>query len=221
MARIKDREKAIEMRLQGMSYSQIKEELNASKSTLHYWLKDYPLSEKRIRELRDWNQQRIERCRETKARKRQERLDGVFKGMEKQIGVLSKRELFITGLFLYWGEGTKTSRYTISLTNSDPSMLRFFLAWLKTLDVDIDKVSAKLHLYSDMDVQKQTKLWSDMLSIPSKVFRKPYIKTNYYQKEKNYKGRFGYGTCSLSVHGRDLEEMVSAGIQVLQSRYNE
>jgi len=74
MARFKDREKAIILRKQGMSYSQIKKILKVGKSTLSTWLKDYPLSKQRIRELRDWSEQRIERCRETKRKKKEKRL---------------------------------------------------------------------------------------------------------------------------------------------------
>ena len=64
------KEKVLAMRLKGMSYSQIKSEIKVSKSTLSLWLQKYPLSEKRIRELRDWNPQRIEKCRITKENKR-------------------------------------------------------------------------------------------------------------------------------------------------------
>ncbi len=51
MAKIKEREKAIELRKKGMSYSQIREKLGTPKSTLSNWLKDHPLSKERIREL--------------------------------------------------------------------------------------------------------------------------------------------------------------------------
>lgn len=52
MARRIDKNKAIKMRESGMSYSQIKAELGVSKSTLSLWLRDLPLSDERIRELR-------------------------------------------------------------------------------------------------------------------------------------------------------------------------
>ena len=74
MARRKDKERAIKLRLKGLSYSQIKEKIGLSKSTLSNWLSAYPLSEKRIRELRDWNPRKIERRRNTKAENRRKRL---------------------------------------------------------------------------------------------------------------------------------------------------
>lgn len=80
MARFKDREKALILRKQGMSYSQIKKILKVSKSTLSLWLRNYPLSKQRIRKLRDWNEQRIEKCRETKRKKKEERLKQFYRG---------------------------------------------------------------------------------------------------------------------------------------------
>ena len=70
MARFRDHAKALILRKQGKSYSQIKTILKVSKSTLSLWLRDYPLSRQRIRELRDWSEQRIEKCRETKRKKK-------------------------------------------------------------------------------------------------------------------------------------------------------
>ena len=47
------REKAINLRLkEELSYSEIQKRLHVSKSTLSYWLKDYPLTEEKILELR-------------------------------------------------------------------------------------------------------------------------------------------------------------------------
>ncbi|MCX6713082.1 MAG: helix-turn-helix domain containing protein, partial [Candidatus Vogelbacteria bacterium] len=65
MARILVKQKAVKLRLEGKSYSEIKNLLGISKSTLSGWLEDYPLSKERIKELRDWNPRRIENFRNT------------------------------------------------------------------------------------------------------------------------------------------------------------
>ena len=110
------KEKALKMRKQGMSYSQIRAEVKVSKSTLSLWLRDLPLSNARIRELRDFSAVRIEKCRNTKAEKKQSRLNTVYKKVSGDIGKLSNREIFLCGLFLYWGEGSKTNRYSVEIT---------------------------------------------------------------------------------------------------------
>src|SRR3989344_2007289 len=101
MARKEDKQKALAMRKEGMSYSQIKEKLGTSKSTLSGWLYNMPLSKKRIRELQADNPIRIEKYRNTMKAKKDARLKEVYRKVSKDIGILSKRDLFLTGLFLY------------------------------------------------------------------------------------------------------------------------
>jgi hypothetical protein len=219
MARHTDRNKALALRLKGHSYSQIKEQLGVSKSTLHYWLKDHPLPEARVRELRDWSAQRIERFRRTMAAKKEIRRSQVLGEVSKRVSELSARELFLAGLFLYWAEGSKTTRYTVSLTNTDPAMLIFFIQWLDLIRIPRTTLQARLHLYTDMDIAKQTRYWSKVLGLPMSAFCRPYIKNSLSIKRRNYKGRFGQGTCCLSVRGRDIEDYVSMGIQSIRSKY--
>src|SRR4029079_3463303 len=178
MARKEDKQRALVMRKKGMSYSQIKEKLGISKSTLSGWLYDMPLSDKRIRELRADNPVRIERFRNTMRNKREERFANAYQEMSLKISILSSREIFIAGLFLYWGEGNKTTPNAIALTNTNPDMLKFYIRWLNLLGVAKKQLKVSLHLYSDMNVKKQESYWSRQLCIPLSQFRKSYIKKN-------------------------------------------
>lgn len=214
MARRKDKEKAIKLRLKGFSYSQIKEKMGLSKSTLSNWLSAFPLTEERIRELRDWNPRKIERCRNTKAEKRRKRLDSVYENVSKKIARLNNRDLFIAGIFLYWGEGSKSEKTTTGLSNTDPSMLIFFLKWLRFMKVDLKKVSVTLHLYSDMDCQKEISFWKKVLKLPSVCFKKAYIKKSKFSG-LTYKNGFGHGTCNIRVYNRDLAEYIHMAMKYL------
>ena len=107
MAKKLERRKAIELRKQGKSYSQIKKVLKVSKGTLSCWLRDYPLSKQRIRELCNQNEQRIERFRQTMRRKREKRWNEAFQKAKKELLPFYKKDLLIAGLFLYRGEVTK------------------------------------------------------------------------------------------------------------------
>ena len=215
MARKIDKEKAIILRRQGMSYSQIKQKLGINKSTLSGWLSGMPLSEDRIRELGALNPMRIERCRNTKFKKKNARWESVFNKVSKDIGALNDRELFLTGLFLYWGEGGKTKNYTTVLTNTNPSMVKFFMKWLKLLGVDKDKLRINLHLYSDMNIERQIRFWSELLNVKVSQFRKPYIKESK-STDITYKNGFGQGTCSVVYDNRDLNEYVLQGIKYIE-----
>ncbi len=210
-----EKERAIQMRLRGMSYSQIKDKIKVSKSSLSLWLEKYPLSQEKIRELRDWNPRRIENCRNTKLKKRQNKLETIYKAVAKEIGSLSKRDLFIGGLFLYWGEGTKASRSLLVCTNTDPSMIKFFIKWLDLLGIERDKLKIRLHLYVDMNIKVETKFWSDNLGIRKENFKNPYIKESKFSN-LTYKNGFGHGTCNLYYADSEVYNRVMMSLKYLR-----
>ncbi|MBU4369141.1 helix-turn-helix domain-containing protein [Patescibacteria group bacterium] len=219
MARFADREKAIKLRLEEKSYSQIKKILGISKSTLSYWLRDYPLSKQRIRELRDCNEQRIERFRETMRKKREMRLKEIYNEQKRIWLPLTKREKFFAGLFLYWGEGHKDLRGPVGVSNTDPDIIRFILYWLtKILKVPREKIKIALHLYKDMDIQKEHLFWSKILNLPLSQFRKPYIKKSSSLRI-NHKGKFGHGTCRIYICDVRLGEKIMLLIKAIAERY--
>lgn len=218
MALREKKSKAIKMRREGASYSQIKEKLKVSKSSLSLWLYDMPLPEKRLRELRDWNAVRIERFRDTMRHKRESRWMEVRKRAAKDIGTLNKREMLIAGLFLYWGEGTKTSEANTSLSNTDPAMIKFFIQWLELLGVPKNRLRVYVHLYSDMDVQKELRYWSKTLGLPLSSFRKPYVKTSN-QSGLSYPQKFTHGTCNVIYGDRDISEYVTMALDYIRSEF--
>lgn len=217
-ALIEKRIRALELRRQGKSYSQIKSELIVSKSSLSLWLRDHPLPLERIRELRDWNAERIENCRNTKQRHREERLKLVYDSANKTLLPLTKKELFLTGLFLYWGEGGKTQRFGISLSNTNPKVIKFYIKWLVAcLGVSREKMKVRLHLYKDMSVNDEIAFWSSELGMSRKNFGKPYIKSTTL-RGLTFKG-IGHGTCNLVVNGRDYYEKTMMSLQAVVDHY--
>lgn len=219
MARFQDKEKALALRKQQMSYSQIKNILGISKSTLSGWLKNYPLTEERIRELSK-NERIIEKCRETKRKKKEKRLNDFYIEQKKKIFPFDKRDLFIAGLFLYWGEGSKTLSSSISVSNTDPSVINFFANWATNiLKIPKEKMHISLHLYNDMDISKEINYWSKKLNVPKNQFTKPYIKTSLSTRI-NQKGGFGHGTCNLRISNARLSEKVLMAIKAISDKYN-
>ncbi len=201
-----------------MSYSQIKAELGISKSTLSVWLRDMPLPPERMYDLRDYSEVRIERYRETRANTRKMRLEEVYKKVGQDIGTLSERELFLCGLFLYWGEGSKTKGYTVSMSNTDPSVIVFFRKWLNSMGVPDERIRIRLQLYADMEAKKEVEYWSSILGLPLHSFRKPYIKSSN-RLGLTYKQRFIHGTCNLIYDNRDIAEYVHMAMEWIQSSF--
>lgn len=219
MSRIKDKDKAIKLRLEGSSYSQIKNKLGISKSTLSVWLREYPLTSERMRELRDFSETRIEKYIETCRNRRRGIMDRLYEEELVKIIPVLKKDLFIAGLFLYWGEGSKTKDVEIRLSNTNPKIIKFFICWLKDcLRVSSDKIRVKLYLYKDMNIDEETKFWSEELDINRRQFTKPYIKDSN-KASITYKNGFGHGTCNIMVANAMLAKRVLMGIRAIEFIY--
>jgi len=220
MTNFPKKEEALRLRQQEMSYSQIKQAIGVSKSTLSGWLKDYPLSKERIDELRGKSERRIERYRETMRKKREKRLLDIYEKERDYILPLSEKEVFIFGLGLYWGEGSKTRNASLSVSNTDPSIVKFFIFWLnKTFGIPKQKLRINLQLYKDMDIKKELLFWENTLGLTRSQFNKPYIKESSV-KAINHKGGFGHGTCNVAIGNIKLSEKILMAIKAISDEYS-
>lgn len=219
MARHKDHSKALELRKQGKSYTEIKSILGVGKGTLSAWLREHPLPAEDLVRLRDRSPLRIEKCRATKQAKRQTRLDQVYERVKKDLQRQTDRTLLVAGFYLYWAEGGKTKPYTVMMANTDYTMLVCFLDWLELLGWERTKVKVRIQLYADMDIDHGQQYWQKALGLPEACFQRPYIKkTN--RADLSYKGGFCHGTCNVIVDNRDLAEYVLMGIKYLREKYS-
>ena len=127
--------RAISMRKQGLTYSEIRRDIPVAKSTLSLWFHDVGLAEhqkQRITAKRIEGQKRGAEARRTQRIKVQH---DIWSAAEKEIGELSRRELWLIGIALYWAEGAKEKTWRtgarLIFSNSDPRMIRAFVAWIK------------------------------------------------------------------------------------------
>ena len=218
MSKVKEYAKVIQLRKLGLSYNQIKLQVQVSKSTLSRWLKDLPLSKEQIDLLRGKNHQRIERYRESMKKRRETRLNQVYLESRKQLLPLSKKELLMAGLFLYLGEGNKSLKNSVSLNNTDPAVMKFYYYWLKKiLKIPEGKIKVYMHLYGDMDIENELNYWSKLLKIPRSQFIRPYIKESL-RSSIQQKG-YGRGTCALVVHDARLKERIILGLKSILDHY--
>lgn len=216
MAKPALRQKAIALRLQGYTYSQIKQKLHLQKSTLSDWLRNLPLTIGQL-ELLGKNKLnsknvRIEKYRQTVQNRQIARYKKVFSEQSKLLLPLSKKELLIAGLFLYWGEGSK-QKGSANISNTSPQVMQFSKYWMvNALDVPVKKLRIRLHLYSDMDLEKHIGFWSNLLDIPRDQF-KISIK-NSTRAGLSYKS-YGHGTCNLMCFDTTLSEKIAMSIKAI------
>ena len=71
-------------------------------------------------------------------------------------------------LGLYWGEGRKTSKRALSISNSDPHLLKHFQNFLLNIyQVNPNKIKYYLQTFNDNDIRKSVNFWSSKLGINS------------------------------------------------------
>jgi len=218
------REQTIKLRLEKeLSYTEIRKRLGVPKSTLSYWLSEFPLSEERILELRrqGWKkaEAKIERFRTTMRRKRKLKDREIYNKYQKNFTKLSKDTFFIAGLMLYLGEGNKRNYYTISISNTDSRIIKFFVQWLNEfLEIPKEKMKVELHLYENMDIEKEKKFWGDILRFKEYQFYKPAIR-KLQKNSFSYKESYRHGTCALSVTDGEKKRELMMAIQAFLDRY--
>lgn len=118
----------------------------------------------------------------------------LFKEGFGEIKKLSKKELFLCGVVLYWAEGFKHKDESgLGLATSDLRMAKFYLKWLeKCLEIGKEQLILKVtanesHQYRIDEIES---FWSKELGVSKTNFRKPF-----YQKTKwkrDYRGRDKY-----------------------------
>jgi hypothetical protein len=139
------KETAIALRRKGLTYSEILKEIPVAKSTLSDWLHSVGLSKYQKQRLTKKKLAAIKRGAEAKHMQRIVRTQKIIKDAQREIGMISKRELWLMGTMLYWAEGSKEKDYRpgsgVQFTNMDPLMICFFLRWLKEI-CGVDKKRA-------------------------------------------------------------------------------
>ncbi|MEU3851984.1 hypothetical protein [Streptomyces sp. NPDC029554] len=172
------REKARELRLQGWTYDRIQVELGCSKSSISLWVRDLPKPErKRTPEeasaiaRRGW---------EATLRLRDEERQRTKETARQAVGALSPRELFLLGVGLYWAEGGKDKPYdrreNVCFVNSDPGMIRVFLAWLDLLGVERERVRFAVMIHENADVPSAEQYWANLVEADHSAFHKTTLK---------------------------------------------
>lgn len=192
-----ERKKAIDLRKKGFSYGEILKRVPVSQSSLSNWLKDIKLTEKQKLRLR----KKITNGQLKGARQRKKKKDLEQNLMRKIVTLhlkdINKRELFMLGLGLYWGEGSKQSSLSpterLMFTNSDHEMVKVFLSWLENcLNVKISPETIRLTLYLHKGAPESTikKFWEDCLGVGEEYFNKSVVKNIPFDKDRynHYRG---------------------------------
>jgi transposase-like protein len=188
--------KAIELRKKGLSYGEIKKEVNVSKSTLSLWLKTVPLTAEQRERLYTKKILNLARGAQSQRERRKREIGKILREAEKEVQLpLSFETYRLLGAFLYWAEGSKTTFF--SVTNSDPHFILFIVRWFeKVFGIHPQNLKAQLNIYPQQNELEIKQFWSQLTGIPIENFGKSFIKP----LNKNYKkNNLYYGTIRIKV----------------------
>lgn len=200
--------KAIKLREEGMSYSEILKIVPVAKSTLSIWLKSVDLSKSQQQRL---TAKKLAAGKRGGAARKEARINTtaeIVDRSKKQIGAISKRELFLIGAVLYWAEGTKEKEGTpgsgIQFTNSDPKMLKIFLLWLRSVCmIDEEKIHFQIYIHktSAARVREVVTYWSRNLGVREDRLGTVYFKKNKLTTNRKNTGEYYFGLVRIKVRG--------------------
>jgi transcriptional regulator with XRE-family HTH domain len=195
------RAKARELRLQGWTYDQIEAELGCSRSSVSLWVRDLPRPEPRYtpEEQRALMQEGLARRRATE----REKLAQTKVAALQDVGELTDRALFMAGIALYWAEGSKSKPYDrrerAIFVNSDPGVIKTYLAWLDLLEVDRERLAFRLLIHESADVDAAHRFWAAVADIDTSVFAKPTLKKHNPKTVRKNTGDDYHGCLVIGV----------------------
>lgn len=201
-----EKTKAIRLRKQGKTYNEILEVVPVAKSTLSLWLREVGLSKGQKQRLTAKKHAAQLRGGARKRAIREESTRLIFSECKKDINSLSKRELFLLGVALYWAEGSKQKMHSpsvgIDFANSDPEMIRLFLSWLQEIaQVPESDIKLTIHLHKNHmhRYEEVIKYWLQVTRLPKEIVTKPIIKKHNPQTRRKNTGDDYFGLVSIYV----------------------
>jgi len=205
---------ARDLRKKGLSVKEIQKRLKVSKSSVSLWVRDIKLTKKQLKKL--YLNSRTGALKGSiiaamnKIRAREELTRKLLKEGMKEIGTLSKRDKFITGVAMYFAEGSKGDK-NVSFSNTDPKAIKFMVDWFRNFcKVPEKKFRASLYLHDNLNERKAKQFWSKLTKIPLDQFRKSYIVRNNPNRLR--KVRHIYGVLKITVSNANLHRKIMGWI---------
>ncbi|BAU83811.1 hypothetical protein SLA_2894 [Streptomyces laurentii] len=172
------RERARALRREGRTYDQIQLELGCSKSSISLWVRDLPKPEPRYtpeeqRALMNEGRARMRSARDEERKQAKGRAAA-------EVGSLSPRELFLIGVGLYWAEGSKDKPYArredVLFVNSDPGMIRVYLAWLHLLGITPARIRYRVMIHATAGIAGAERYWAGLVGTDVDRLQKTTVK---------------------------------------------
>lgn len=213
---VKDR--AIELRKKGLSYSEILKKIPVAKSTLSLWLRSVGLSKRQKQTLSEKKLIGMRRGWEARRAQRIARTVDISVAAIKQAKILINDPAWVVGVVLYWGEGSKEKPWRtgakVVMTNMDVSVHQVFVKWIKKYcGVSNNDLRFDIYIHPSGDVRKARIFWAEKLKMPADIF-KVYFKEHNRSPFRKNTGVDYYGVLRTHIaRSTDMNRKISTWIQ--------
>ncbi|MBY0110649.1 hypothetical protein K2Y00_01440 [Patescibacteria group bacterium] len=172
----------VNLRMNGKSIPEISRETGIAKTTVQRHIKSVVVPEKfreALKQKQGGSKQRAAALREH-----------ITNEARALVGAISKRDLLLLLVALYWGEGTKRD---FSIINSDPALIQTFICSLRAIGISKERLSISIRTHTDVAVTPAKVYWARTIGMPLKSIKRVEI------IEGKKKGKLPYGMCRVRV----------------------
>lgn len=195
--KLNERERAIDLRRKGLTYSEILRQVPVAKSTLSVWLGEVGLTAKQKQRISDKKRAAMLRGSASRRATRVARTQDIRAVSALEVVMYMRDPLFVSGVSLYWAEGSKQKESNVSqpvaFSNMDVRAHAVFLRWIEKY-ARISRAECVYQVYVPDTLRAATAVayWRENLKIPLERVRiyskKPGGKTSHHIARNDYYG---------------------------------
>ena len=225
MSKDQEKQRAINLRKEGCSYSEILKQIPVAKSTLSLWLRSVGLSKRQKQRL---TQKKLEAALRGSRKRREQKIaliNKIYQEAEKDIKKITKRELWLMGIMLYWAEGSKEKSRAVGIqfSNSDAFMIKLFLKWLfEICEINKERVRFEVYIHENHKyrLNKIIRYWTEQIGFSKKYFSNIYFKKGNPKTKRTNVGKSYYGVVRIKVKSSsNLNRKISGWIRRINQYY--
>jgi len=211
----KDKTNALKMRRSGKSYNEIVAALRIPKSTLSGWFANIDWSRELKQRLQKDRQSdhiiRLQELNKLRGANLARAYEEARAEAKTEFDLLKYNPLFIAGVMLYWGEGDKLTKYAVTITNSDPTLIRLYVFFLENIcRIPTEKIKAHILIYPDLNEETCRLFWASRSHISLSRFMKCTV-IQGKQKARPLK----YGVCMVVISSTYLKVKMLEWLKLL------
>ena len=210
-----DKEKAVELRKQGLSYRQIRARLRIPLSTLSDWFSNIDwsgdIAKRLAKEVQAIHSVRMTDLNKVRGAHLKRAYEAARQEAAEDLQVLKYNPLFIAGVMLYWGEGGKNPKDGVKFVNTDAQMITFYVDFLvRVCRIPMDRIKGHILIYPDLQENICRSYWSKVSGIPVGNFTKSTLIQGRHQVR-----RLNWGICTVTVSSYYFKQKMLEWIRLL------